>query len=336
MAKVDLTSGIGFQPATEIIQHRLENAGKLCHVPTIHTAKIMLHRKRFFLLTLIQAFSVASVGFCQTSNSDEPNAQASAASEVKQPAQLFDIQVPRPTAKPGEYVLCPSRQFYDSAVKRGVEKTTFIYYAAKMVEVGDSNSTVTNLAGRKFQIPNQLIISIPPKQECQKGDVLMTWWQAGSGMQRAIVVGGTEIKPIVRYLDITLDNPSGAGKKEDTLKPDSFVVLNNEWQIGSSVAIKEGRRTTHGVIVATSEKQVLVREFAGKLKCHERKNASPIPIKADVVAGDIAMASVHGTFLPVTVTKVDAEIGRVFTNFQLGRKDQERVFAFGDIFKEQK
>ena len=306
----------------------------------------MLYQQRFLLLAVVYIFTMASAGACQTINNagntakapaeetvEAGSAQIQVAGDAKQQAQLFDIQVPKPTAKPGEYVLCPSRQFYDAAVKRGVDKSTFIFYAAKMVDVGASESTVTNLAGRKFQIPNQLIVSIPPKQECQTGDILMTWWQTGSGMQRAIVVGGTKTEPIVRYLDITLDNPSGAGKKEDTLKPDSFVVLNQAWQIGSAVAIKDGRRTKHGLILAVSEKHVLVREFAGKLKCCDRKNVSPVPIIPDVVADDIALASVHGTFLPVTVTKVDSKIGRVFTNFQLGRKDQERVFAFGDVFK---
>ena len=152
-------------------------------------------------------------------------------------------------------------------------------------------------------------------------------------MQRAIVVGGTKTQPTVRYLDIALDNPSGAGKKEDTLKPDTFVVLKQQWQVGSAVVVNDGRRLKHGLILAVTEEHVLVKEFAGKLNCYDRTNVSPVPVIPDMVAGDIAMATWHGTFKPVTVTKVDSKIGRVLTNFQLGRKDQEKIVSFGDIFK---
>jgi len=34
---------------------------------------------------------------------------------------------------------------------------------------------------------------------------------------------------------------------------------------------------------------------------------------------------------PVTVVKVDARIGRVFTTYQLGRTEKEKAFAFGEI-----
>ena len=306
----------------------------------------MLKRKSFLRAIAGLAFSLlcsTSIAACQPTNagSNTKNGEkgigvvspAKSSEQQKQPDPLFEIEAALQTAKPGEYVLCPSRQFYDRAVKNGIEKSTFIFYAAKMVEVGEQESKVANLAGRKYSIPNQLIISIPPKQECNKGDIVLTWWQSGSGMQRAIVVGGTKTEPVVRYLDITLDNPSGWGKKEESLKPDSFLVLNKPWQIGTAVAIQQGRNTKHGLILAATDEHVLVRGFAGRVSCHDRNNITSIPAIPNVVAGDIAMAAWHGSFKPVTVTKVDKEIGRVYTNFQLARKDQEKVVPFGDLYK---
>lgn len=274
----------------------------------------------FICLILVPSFVIAQ------QSGDEPK-------QPKQSNQLFEIDVVPPPAKPGEFVLCPSRQFYDSAVEKGADKTTFIYYAAKMEKVGDEESTVKNLAGQTFQIPNYLIVSIPAEQECKTGDVILTWWQTGSGMQRAIVVGGKKTEPVVRYLDISYDNPSGAGKKEETLKANSFFVLNQPWQVGSTVAIETNRQTRHGQLLAVTDKRVLVREFAGKIKCYERKLAKPVPIVPEVSQGDVAMAAIYGSFKPVTVKKVDTKIGRVFVNFQLGRKDQEKVLAFGDVYK---
>lgn len=245
---------------------------------------------------------------------------------------LFDIQVQRPDAEVGDYVLCPSRQFYDRAVKAGPAKSTFVYYAATLVESNEQHSKVKNLAGRTFTLPNQLVVAIPNEQNANKGDIVLTWWQKGSGMQRAIVVGGTKTEPVVRYLDIKYDNPSGAGKREEALRPNSFYVLTKPWQIGTTVSVEQGRMQRHGQLLALSEDKVLIREFAGKLNCYPRRKAKPVPISPDLQPNAAAQAAVFGSFKPVTVTKIDAEIGRVFAAFQFGRKEREIAFAFGDIF----
>ena len=254
------------------------------------------------------------------------------AQSIAQDKPLFDIQVNKPTAKPDDFVLCPSRQFYDNVVEKGINKTTFIYYAAKLVEATDTTATVKNLAGRTFTLPNQMIVSIPKGQTAKKGDIVLTWWQKGSGMQRGIVVGGTETEPVVRYLDVKLTNPSGVGKRAEKLRPDSFVVLNQPWQIGTTVAVGEGKRVKLGQLLAVSDKAVLVKEFAGKLGCYPREIANPLPIVPDLKEHGAAQAALYGTFKPVTVTRVDKEIGRVFATFEFGRKPREEAFSFGDIF----
>ena len=226
--------------------------------------------------------------------------------------RLIEIDVPTPTAAPGDYVLCPSRQFYDSAVEKGVDKTTFIYYTARMVEVGDSESKVKSLAGTEYSLPNVLIIPIPKGQTAEVGDILLTWWQSGSGMQRAIVVGGSETEPVVRYLDIAYDNPSGAGKREDTLKPDSFVVLRKPFQIGSSVAVSVGRQKRVGQLLAADQERILVKEFAGRLKIYDRNAAQPLPIRPKLAKDSAANAAMFGSLKPITIKKVDERIGRVF------------------------
>lgn len=105
---------------------------------------------------------------------------------------LFPIESQRQSTEPGQYVLCPSIQFYESAIEKGADKTTFIYYAAKMVKPEAEVSTVRNLAGRDFSLPNQLIIPIPNGRTASVGDILVSWRQSGSGIQRCIVVGGTK------------------------------------------------------------------------------------------------------------------------------------------------
>ena len=245
---------------------------------------------------------------------------------------LFDIQVEQPSSGAGDYVLCPSRQFYEKAIKDGADKTTFVYYAAKLVQSNGQFSTVKNLAGRTFTLPNQLIVPLPKGQQAKRGDIVLTWWQKGSGMQRAIVVGGSKAEPVVRYLGIKYDNPSGAGKREEKLRPDSFCVLMKPWQIGTTVSVEAGRMQRFGQLLAISNNKILVREFAGKLKCYPRSKAKPVPITPELQPNAAAQAAVFGSFKPVTVKKIDADIGRVFATFQFGRKEREEAFSFGDIF----
>ena len=244
---------------------------------------------------------------------------------------LFPIQGERPSAKTGEYVLCPSRAFYDKAVKEGANRAIFIFYTARLVASGEVQSKVKNLAGIEFEIPNSMIISIPPQQKAKVGDILLTWWQSGSGMQRAIVVGGSESQPVVRYLDMDFDNPAGIGKKEETLKPDSFFVLNQPWQQGTSVVVDSKAQKRHGTLISTSSDQILVLEFGGKLRCYPKQDAKPIPMRPAVKVGEQVLAEVFGSYRPVTVTRVDPKIGRVFAKYKFGNKEKETAFAFGRI-----
>ncbi|MEO1527940.1 MAG: hypothetical protein AAFX06_21110 [Planctomycetota bacterium] len=244
---------------------------------------------------------------------------------------LFGLKTGPLTAQTGDYVLCPSRQFYDAAVEKGIDKTTFIYYTATLVESNDATSTVRSLSGSTYSLPNEMIVPIPKGQTAKIGDVLLTWWQSGSGMQRAIVVGGTPERPVVRYLDIAYENPSGAGKKEDTLKPDSFFVLDGTMQLGTMVAVQDGGRQRVGRLLAMDDESVLLDGFAGKLRRYDRSAATVMPLRPNLKAGDRGEAVVFGSLKSVTVKKLDEKIGRVFATYQFGRSEKERAFAFGEI-----
>ena len=191
-----------------------------------------------------------------------------------------------------------------------------------------------SLAGTVYDSPHEFVIAIPKRQKADVGDIVLTWWQTGSGMQRAIVVGGSSTEPIVRYLDIAYDNPSGAGKREDTLKPDSFVLLTEKFQIGTSVSVKVNGQQRVGQLLAANAEQLLVQEFAGKVKLYPRRDATPLPIRPELNDGQAARAQLFGTLKPITVTKVDERIGRVFATYQLGRTEKEKVFSFGEVVAE--
>ena len=105
-------------------------------------------------------------------------------------------------ASDGEFVLSPSRAFLDDAfAKEG--KTMMIWYQNIMAKSDINESTIKQISG-EVQIPNSLIIPIPAGATAKKGDIILTTWQSGSGMQRAIVTDDTDPSaPVVHYLDIT-------------------------------------------------------------------------------------------------------------------------------------
>ncbi|MCA9493301.1 MAG: hypothetical protein KC621_25395 [Myxococcales bacterium] len=254
---------------------------------------------------------------------------APAAPEVA-PGEIpgLDFPVVKTTAAEGDFVLAPSRDFLDRAAADGIDKSTFIWYGATMLEPGPAESKVKSLAGTEFTIPNSLIIPIARGQEAAVGDLLLGHWESGSGLQRAIVVGGTATEPVVRDLDISFENPSGAGQKDDAWKADRFQALE-AGRVGVSVACKKGDKVEHGVMVALTPKKLLSLGFAGRLSAWTLDQCMPIDPNGTYAVGDTVQVPWVGTYTETKVTKVDAKLGRVFASVH----DKEEGYAVQDVAK---
>ena len=238
--------------------------------------------------------------------------------------------------KPDQLVLAPPQNWVESAREKGFEKQNFIFYAAKFKGLSDGMAHLVNLAGRKHVIPESLVVPIhapseEPSANIAPGTILLTWWQSGSGMQRALVVGGTPKEPVVRYLDIAYENPTGAAKKEETLKPGTFHVLSHPLQPGTGVMIQGPGQVRHGIVISKDREQIAVLGFAGKLSVHPTRHATAIPIVPKVDQGQQVFVPVFGSMKQARVTKVDAKIGRVFVEYKFGAKLKQQAVAFGDV-----
>ena len=242
------------------------------------------------------------------------------------------------TAKAGDYVLAPSYNWIKDAADKGTETASFIWYVQKMSQPDADNSELQFLSERK-KVPNAYIIAIPPRQSAKKGDIILTWWQTGSGMQRAIVVDDTEpIRPIVRYLDIAFDNPAKArdgvttiGKMDEKLTPDSFVKLKS-WDAGTTVAVQQGANQRHARVIRVAGNQVLVLE-GSKLKVYSKASCQSLPLVPAVSAGERVKAPRYGqNFAAASVVSIDQRNGRVFVKFDGDQESQ--AIAFGDVWKE--
>ena len=242
------------------------------------------------------------------------------------------------TAKAGEVVLCPSYNWIQDAATKGPDKVTFIFYSQKMIAPGDVESEVEFISPGKAKVSNAYVIPIPAAQTAKVGDIVLTWWQSGSGMNRAIVVEASDpSEPTVRYLDIAYDNPAKSrdgkttiGQMDEKLKPNSFVKISNDWEPGTVVAVNDGANRKKAQIIRVAGDKVLAMGFAGSLHVYDKSASTPVPVKPNVKAGDKVKAAIYGNFQNVTVTRVDNKIGRVFVKSESG-DTTEKAIAFGDV-----
>ena len=317
----------------------------------------------FLILTLALAFAA-----CQSAGTNQPNNGAASpnqavkaapsaepgVSEAKPPIFSINsapdtgepVKFPFPdfprvavAAKAGDYVLAPSYNWIKDAAEKGVETTSFIWYVQKMAAPGKEDSELQFLQER-HKVPNAYIIPIPQKQTAKKGDIILTWWQTGSGMQRAIVVDDSDpSRPIVRYLDIAYNNPAKSrdgsttiGRMDERLIPDSFVRLKS-WDPGTRVAIKVGANQKAGTVIRGAGTGVLVLEAGNKLTVYPKSNCESVPLRPNVSVGDRVKAPRYGqSFAGATVSSVDMRNGRVFVRFDGGKEDE--AIAFGDVLKD--
>jgi peptidoglycan hydrolase-like protein with peptidoglycan-binding domain len=241
--------------------------------------------------------------------------------------QALEFPAMGTTAKAGEYVLAANQ---DAA--NITSDQTVIFYTYTMVTPGEVESTIKDPFDERT-VPNALIIPIPPGQTAEVGDVVLTWWQSGSGMKRAYVVDDKNPKePIVKYIDIAYDNPAEnkdgvpIGQMDEQLKPDSFFKLTGDFAPGTAIAIKdeEWNRYTHYQVINVVGDKVIVIGFAGKMAILDKAKCLPVLIMPKVKAGEKVYAKSMSSFSEVTVKKVDSKMGRVFT-------EKDDAIAFGDV-----
>ncbi len=247
----------------------------------------------------------------------------------------YDFPTVDTAAKTGEHILVPSYNWIVEAMDKG-DQQTFIWYAQKMSKPGAERSEVQFMSDKK-EVPNAYIVPIAPGAKAKNGDIVLTWWQTGSGMQRAIVTDASDpAQPVVRYLDLDYDNPAKSrdgkttiGQMDEKIKPDTFVVIKGEMEPGTGIAITEGADLKHGILIRASGDKVFAKLFAGKAGVFPKSSVKSIPLVPNVKAGDRVKALRFSGLEDATVSRVDAKIGRVFVKFD-GSND-EKAIAFGNV-----
>jgi|GEM_PF-1769758 len=261
-------------------------------------------------------------------------APVAAASAPPPSAGPEDAKLPFPypaattSARAGDRVLAPPQRWVKNALTAGAQSQSFVYFAARMVAPGSEASVLEVPGGVLEALPNVLIIPLPPGERAQPGDLVLTSWASGTGMQRAIVVeGGTAEAPRVAYLDLDYDHPSGAGKRAEVLPPGSFRLLTEAGAVGSSVECDDGPRRVHYVVVHRGGPGALLGlGFGGRLRPLDPARCRPIPLRPRIEAGTL-LVPVLGVLTPARARHLESEIGRVFVRYSAGQKDRDAAVA---------
>ena len=235
----------------------------------------------------------------------------------------------------GQTVLSPYT-YYPSSVEKGkpLREAVLIFYDTTVKEVGAEKSVLSTHNG-EVEMPNALIIPLPSNAKAKKGDVVLTWWQSGSGLERAIVVDDSNSKePKVCYLDLRWpDNPESPKleekKKGEPLKPGSFAILKDgQWQSGAQVAIKKDNEWLKGTLIHVEGNRVLVLGFGSKIEAYNKADVRLIPFKEKIKVGDKVWATWVNTYRPgYVVTAVDNESGHVYVKGERSSSVESRSIA---------
>lgn len=223
----------------------------------------------------------------------------------------------------GQYYLAPYT-FYPKKVeeKKDLTREVMIFYHDTYNDITDGKVN--------GKTPTSLCIPLPKGATAKKGDIVLSWWQSGSGLQRALVTDDSAADaPKTVYLDLNYkgDGTGFAEKFVDQLKPNSFKVLTNgELEPGAPVAYFEDGKWKDATCINVDGDKVLVLGFADHIYATTKDKVKVIPLVPEYKEGDMVSVAVVDSYSDgYTVKKIDMSIGRVWVE-KNGREDIKNIF----------
>ncbi len=280
-----------------------------------------------FLFLFSLSFSLVSCGGGEKKNDDKSDSTEAVTFTIYDflGSEFSDVKL---DAEPGQYVLCPNKAAIDEDVNDddNIQSIGLIYYSGKLEEVGDKESKVDG-----EMIPNALIIPIPQGQEVQAGDIVLTWWQSGSGMYRAVVVNADDpTRPEVCYLDMGFED---GDTDTEQLEPNTFVKLTDPWQEGHSIIYKDPEWSGSYDIVdilKVGKDKVLVSGWASILYIYDKDQLIPIE-PAEFNVGDEVQVPHIGSYTNGVIKEIDEAYQRAKVEIEFASEKQDIYVPLCDI-----
>ena len=251
----------------------------------------------------------------------------------------FDFPIVETSAKKNEYVLAPAYEFMKEAKEKGADSARFIFYSRKCLSTDKYESKLLEYFDTII-MPNSLIIPINAGATAKKGDILLTWWQTGSGMQRAIVVNDSiPESPVVKYLDIDYENPTPLddtlviGRIPERLMPNSFVVLTEELQPGTTFVHDDLGILASYQVIRIADDKILALGWVGEVRVFNKAECIAIPINPEINVNDKVQVLYIGSYSDGTVIKADKQNGRYTVVVDFAGEKDTIIVAIGNITK---
>jgi hypothetical protein len=243
------------------------------------------------------------------------------------------------SAGTGGYVLAPCRSYIDAGFNCDSNNVAFMYNSAVVVKFGPIE-TLLREPGDTVSVPNAVIIPMAPSQSVRKGDIVLTWWQTGAGLQRALVVDDSlPGEPKVLYLDLPWDGPLlsfdsiPVGQIEERLLPGSFIRLDQDWQQGSRLAWQKDDELRAVLLINSDSNKLLVTGWSGLVWVADKKDCFPVKTVFNYAKGDSVKVPFHGNFTPAVVVHTIPEAGRIRASIRFLDKDSVLVVPVTDVIR---
>ncbi len=217
----------------------------------------------------------------------------------------------------GKYVLSPTKIVCDSLKKNGFEDLIFVYYPRKFID-RKGNKYILEEFGDSVYIPSSLVIPLPDSQLVSKNDYVLTWWQKGTGMQRAIVLSNEPTAtPLVYYVDnqyYFYYDENDPNLWIDTLEKGSFLKIEDKLMPGRSCCVSSEYLSTFYTIINVLGTKILALSWSGDLKIFNENQVELVPMDTKFSANDSVFVPYLGTYTYGKVKSTFKDIGKMKVN----------------------
>ena len=238
------------------------------------------------------------------------------------------------TVQAGDKVMAPVPSGLEKQKNEPRDKFSLAFSTMEVVTPGEFETEV-KFGSKTGKVPNSMIIPLSTEMP-KKGEMFFD----GNLIGRYLLSDDSDPKNLRKISTGVVTNGSKADNKQIKEAKDykvfskAVLIVKDGLQPGTTAACKEGDKYVRGTIVSVLEDKVLVKAFAGTLKVFPKSDVMPAPLNPEIKAGDKILVPKIGAYKTGEVTKVDADLRRVYANVEWGGKTTEEVYFLGTIFKE--
>ena len=227
------------------------------------------------------------------------------------PKQYSEFNIPniKLGVKAGEIVLVPKKNFLDEFFQK--KNNFFWFYPRKVDSIGKYSLFVWEIDSL-IEIPKAFVVAFSEKSKAKQGDFVFTWWQNGTGLQRAYVLKVLDNKKIViRYLDLDIFTLRNKSDIIDTIKERSFSLINSKYSPGASVRFDTDVGEKFYIILNHQDSSLVCRSSLGKIKFFKINEIKPNYVAKKLYVNQEVKVPFYGIYIPGKIIELKQGYAKV-------------------------